>query len=584
MAHVSIHHPFLLGCLSLACMFTFGMTAEAQSTCTHYASPNGTGNGLSLSTPFQISKFWSLATPGKTLCLLDGTYSDGNSSIVVPETFAGTSSQPITIRALNDGKVTIQGAMRVWTRGSWGVLEGINVLATGTSEFVVGFGGDHWTMRRVVALSNTGDITAITSWATNSVMEDMAAIGLARKIVTVGADGGGQFSTTILRRLFILHTGRRSSGSPYESLEVGYGQNAITVENAIVTRDTDPGANTDTNEAPILAFQTVNSKILGSISYAPASAAFLGNQMVTMYSHGAGTPNLVLRDIVGFLEPGNPSFNGARPFTLTGDSRDTTMVAQNLVGVGGAASTCDVSGWGSSCGNIRSGTSLAAAIGAGKSIWNEVPGICKRYVDGTLTDQPLWPWPMNQRIKDALVQAGRTPVDVTQTMESLLGPIPAECKGSGSSTPSPTPTPVLPPGSICSKIDQAYSLPTGFGSPYNFFTNPISRFLDAYCDYANTTNSIVTAFVQKPSSIQYHYTYTQGYQWNTTANQWEPFTFTCDAPLINGVWCTGNAKKQLNYAQPYFIAYSCSWINSQWKCGCRDNLCTAGYWQLQRFQ
>jgi hypothetical protein len=34
---------------------------------------------------------------------------------------------------------------------------------------------------------------------------------------------------------------------------------------------------------------------------------------------------------------------------------------------------------------------------------------------------------MNQRIKDALVQSGRDPVDVTQTIEGLLGPIPQAC-------------------------------------------------------------------------------------------------------------------------------------------------------------
>ena len=54
--------------------------------------------------------------------------------------------------------------------------------------------------------------------------------------------------------------------------------------------------------------------------------------------------------------------------------------------------------------------------------------ICQRYQDGQLTNQPLWPWPMNQRIKDAMVQSGRAPVDVTQTIERMFGPIPTECK------------------------------------------------------------------------------------------------------------------------------------------------------------
>ena len=86
-------------------------------------------------------------------------------------------------------------------------------------------------------------------------------------------------------------------------------------------------------------------------------------------------------------------------------------------------------GW-KGCETIRWGTTIEAAIGPGKSIWHEVPGICKRYVNGQFTNDPLWPWPMNQRIKDALVQSGRAPVDITATMEQLFGPIPSQCSKS----------------------------------------------------------------------------------------------------------------------------------------------------------
>jgi hypothetical protein len=55
------------------------------------------------------------------------------------------------------------------------------------------------------------------------------------------------------------------------------------------------------------------------------------------------------------------------------------------------------------------------------------------------TTQPLWPWPMNQRIKDALVQSGRQPVDVTGTVEKMLGRIPQECREPESSGASGTP-------------------------------------------------------------------------------------------------------------------------------------------------
>jgi hypothetical protein len=45
-----------------------------------------------------------------------------------------------------------------------------------------------------------------------------------------------------------------------------------------------------------------------------------------------------------------------------------------------------------------------------------------RYENGKLTDKPLWPWPMNQRIIDAMKLAGYDdPVDVTKTIFGLAG-------------------------------------------------------------------------------------------------------------------------------------------------------------------
>jgi hypothetical protein len=35
---------------------------------------------------------------------------------------------------------------------------------------------------------------------------------------------------------------------------------------------------------------------------------------------------------------------------------------------------------------------------------------------------------MNERIIDAMKTAGKTPVDVTRTMEQIFGPIPRECR------------------------------------------------------------------------------------------------------------------------------------------------------------
>src|SRR5262245_16660016 len=113
--------------LALAYLAATALPASAQAACDRYASPTGTGNGLSQGTPYKIQNFWPQVnvTGGvKTLCLLDGTY-QGSESMINPgvqgapaglsgngtgaDIKSGICPNCITLRALNDGKVTIDG-------------------------------------------------------------------------------------------------------------------------------------------------------------------------------------------------------------------------------------------------------------------------------------------------------------------------------------------------------------------------------------------------------------------------------------------------------------------------------------------
>jgi hypothetical protein len=90
-----------------------------------------------------------------------------------------------------------------------------------------------------------------------------------------------------------------------------------------------------------------------------------------------------------------------------------------------------------------------STAGSVPNIWNGAgtngARVCKRYVNGQLTNDPLWPWTMNQRIIDAMKAAGKTPVDVTKTMEAIFGPIPSECRtGSGFTTSTVVAVPPSP--------------------------------------------------------------------------------------------------------------------------------------------
>jgi hypothetical protein len=90
-------------------------------------------------------------------------------------------------------------------------------------------------------------------------------------------------------------------------------------------------------------------------------------------------------------------------------------------------------------GNRHDGTSLAKVpnIFTGANAAN----ICKRYENGILTNTPLWPWPMDQRIKAAIdiARLGQsTPGDpksplltgnsVTAEIEGRFGAIPSQCR------------------------------------------------------------------------------------------------------------------------------------------------------------
>jgi hypothetical protein len=157
-----------------------------------------------------------------------------------------------------------------------------------------------------------------------------------------------------------------------------------------------------------------------------------------------------LRDCIAYVEPGqpaniNPLYLGNEISNNPGANQNPVKTATNVSGIGAGPKTVG-SRWVTS--NIRTGTTLSDVYGT-ESLWqnNGSKGatICKRYVDGQLTTTGLWPWPMNQRIIDAMTLAGYSRViDVTATMEQLFGSIPSVCRwdaGTGSAAVILTPTP-----------------------------------------------------------------------------------------------------------------------------------------------
>jgi hypothetical protein len=433
-------------------------TSSADSACTHYASPMGSGDGLSVSQPFRIVDFWSLAKPGYTLCLLDGQYTGSASMINPPQNLRGTASAPITIRALNDGKVTIDGQsvnnpVRL-RRNDYFVLEGFNAHHSKGSVIELS-SSNHNIVRRVAAWDAADGNTNIFGihYGTYNLLEDVAGWGTARKIFS--ASQGGNYLT--IRRAWGRWEGSHVVG-PKVTYSLAYNNYNMTCENCIGTWSgermketytlldyygkswTGKGAGTHTDykvDQPYAVFgidalkddKNAHTKLLGSIAYIRGSDRATPRQAIFVNK----LDSVEVADTVVYIEPGMHSTVKRFSLNNLGSAVGTNLVARNLTAIGGKDSTFG-SDW------KKSSISESSSLNSVTNVFTPTSGanLCYRYKDSVLTKDPLWPWPMNQRIMDAMRESGRTPVDVTKTIELMLGPIPAQCKGTNRSVTSPS--------------------------------------------------------------------------------------------------------------------------------------------------
>ena len=420
---------------------------STSSACTHYAAPGGTGNGLSAATPFKVSSFWAVAAPGTTLCLLDGTYTGTDAMIDPPDNLSGTASQPITVRAVNDGGALIDGQGRdkvvFLDRNSYWVLEGFNAARSGMVSVVRIINSTGTIVRRVAAWDAGDGNTSIfsTSYSSQTLFEDVAGWGIARKTFA-GSQGGNDLTC---RRCWGRLEGSHVVG-PKMTYTLAYSNYRMLIENSIGTWSgekmkqtyvlldysgqpwTGHGAGIYTDYAvdqPYGIFSRdrlsndlmARSRILGSIAYVSGASRF---QPSALYSFGK-IDGVEIANSLAYIEPG--SHPGKRAFDLEGLGRGVSAMAlsaRSLIGVSSQTS-------------LISPEWHPTRVFQGKSRLN-VPDpyttgqICTRYQNGVLTSEPLWPWPMNQRIIEAMIRSGRAPVDVTQTIEGMFGPIPAQCR------------------------------------------------------------------------------------------------------------------------------------------------------------
>ncbi|HWP58320.1 MAG TPA: hypothetical protein VNL14_10560 [Candidatus Acidoferrales bacterium] len=447
--------------------------ANAASSCTHYASPAGGGNGSSPTSPFKISNFWSVAAPGATLCLLDGQYTGSASMIKPPQKLNGTSAAPITVKALNDGKVTIdgQGALTPVSLyyNDYFILEGFNARNSSSSVISVSY-SNHNVIRRVAAWDAADGNHSIFGVHNSNytLLEDVAGWGVGRKIFESSQAG----NYTTIRRAWGRWEGSHVVG-PKMTYTLAYNNYYMVCENCIGTWSgermketytlldyygnpwTGSGGGTYTNYSvnqPYGVFavdgfsegkdRNARSKILGSLAYVRASDRFHPAQSIFVTK----IDSFEVAHTVAYVQPGYHTTK--RPFALynLATAVGTNLVARSLTGVGTATSYF-ASDWTTSL------LAMGSALSAVGNIFTSTAGanLCYRYKDAALTSEPLWPWPMNERIKEATAQSGRAVVDVTATVESMFGSIPSQCKSSTVVSPPLVTIPAAPTNLVVAK-------------------------------------------------------------------------------------------------------------------------------------
>ncbi|MEA3404102.1 MAG: hypothetical protein U9R79_22925 [Armatimonadota bacterium] len=415
--------PGLLLCIS-----------SGTGAATYYASPGGGGNGASEQSPFQVADFWEVAQPGDTLLLVDGTYTGERSMINTPEGTAGSADAPITVRALNDGGALIDGEGRLYPVQLYKCrhvhVEGINACRSKATVVSVSR-SSHCAVRRICGWDAHDGNTNIfgVHYSDHTLVEDCAGWGIARKTYSCSQDG----NYTTFRRCWGRWEGCHAVG-PKMVFTCAYNSHHNLFENCIGTWDgrqmreeytvlgydgepftnwgsrpkepvhmTDYGVDQPYGIFGIDTRPDPGVRLLGCVAYRLPDQRVVDYIGMFFVQRTAEAPGLI-RDCVAYADPQAPpvpAFNIAN------------MAGGGLTGVSSAESA--FTGEVSPDADLReTPTGLVAETGC-VLVNPEGATVSRRYVDGELTDQPLWPWPMDGRIE---VLIG---VNVTETVLRLGG-------------------------------------------------------------------------------------------------------------------------------------------------------------------
>jgi len=406
-------------------LLLLGFWPKPAWAATYYIGPNGQDQSAGASPQSAWATFahaWTQLQAGDTLLILDGVYTEA----IEPQT-NGAPDQPITIRAEHDGQVVIDGQdqrIPVYLYRDYYQIEGI--IARNGNHTVYFISGSHNTLRRVSGYDANpdvnSDIFAIFD-SHDNVLEDCIAAGVGRKMVMIY-----QGSHNTIRRCFAdwrAWDGRQWCDDwPWgDNLQI-YNSDYNIIENSI-----------GYGSAPVwsLAVQAnkpevsaIGNQLLGNIAIdagmnhdgsviqwptarpGPTDCTQLRNFTwpsqragVALYGNGRIEDNL-FRDLFVYgsaglgltaILDGQHANNRVDHVTLFHNGLDNPA---QWGGVGTEMRNEELALWSAFTNNWVEGS----ANGDDES--REGARLTHRYVDGRLTDEPLWPWPMEDRVQTEL--------------------------------------------------------------------------------------------------------------------------------------------------------------------------------------
>lgn len=411
----------------------------------YWISNAGGGNGLSAGSRFQVADFIALPpAPGDIGIMGDGVYTGANSMINPTTGLGGSSGNPIVILAENDGAVRINGEgarTPVWLNNNdWFDIEGINCHDSNGPVYYVANGSNNVQLRRCCGWDAASGNFHVFSFDTssNGLIEDCAAWGRGRKMMEFynGTNNTG-------RRCWARHS--REDGTGGVTFEMSYTSTGTTWENCIGSWAREGGGPNVGGHGGIFSWSgsssgNDDSKLLGSIAYIRGSDQVSIDTGLVMSGSGPNYQNPDGIDVVAYVQPGYHT--SIRPFSMNNAQNNSLAGITAIGGTTDAFANWSVSNY------VKSATSVSIWTGTGATIGY-------RYENRVLTSTPLWPWPMDQRIKDALVTSGYQSVTfgfnnntgyLTDAIEEMFGTIPPEYySASPSEDPGESPPESSPP-------------------------------------------------------------------------------------------------------------------------------------------